>query len=54
MSNRQRAIPVTIRVIPEPETHIYECFECGRRYHTNRALGSCIECGEEDNFWLMD
>lgn len=44
----------TVRVVPEPSTDCYECFDCEKRIWTNAPLSSCLECGSVENFYLMD
>jgi hypothetical protein len=43
-----------VRVVPEPSTECYECFDCNKRIWTKAPLSSCLECGSVENFYLMD
>lgn len=37
-----------------PSQNIYECFECGRMFHTSMDMSMCFECAESEEFYEMD
>lgn len=43
-----------IKLVPRVRGRRYECFECGYEFVVPFRMDECTNCGEEDNFHLMN